>query len=576
MLENLKRLFFTIKKDLKIIFRSWSSLFLLIIGPLLLILIVGFAFSGEELHDVNIGICAKDFDAVEDITVQLSSDQVVLYKFKNFSECLASMKLDIMDLCAEFSEDFEIREFGAGEIPVGTIIFYYDNTRYNLAKDIVAYVNFKIRKGSEEVTLESTKIILSNIEESVEFMRQTKITVAQFKEDGKQIRKDLADLRDLIIDVNSRFDPSYKRIKELQKTINEDVTLLNSSKEDIIFAIDDLNTNAIPLLEEITAFGDLSFLGINLSLPSNNSVAILSLAVNSFKTQLENNLSSYFEIVDNLNAVIVELDKVNNFLNQSLEKTNENIEKLDYSLAEIDKISKKLDETIDKFAGLGAEEAGTILRPITTVFQPLLEGKGKVELIFPILLVFVISFISILLSNIMVLNETHSPAYFRTFLIPIESIVFILGLFITNMIVILFQVGVLLVVAFFKFNIDFSAIYFPLILAITLVAIIFVLIGMIIGYLIKSEQTSILTSTFLALAIFFFSDVIFPLKVMPPLASLIASYNPLVIGEAIFRKIVFFSIPLEMQLIPVSILIVFIAILAFLVILAHSISRRKA
>ena len=50
-----------IQKNIKLVFRSYSSLLLLVLGPLLLILLVGFAFGGSALHDINIGIIKYEY-----------------------------------------------------------------------------------------------------------------------------------------------------------------------------------------------------------------------------------------------------------------------------------------------------------------------------------------------------------------------------------------------------------------------------------------------------------------------------------------------------------------------------------
>jgi len=169
-----------------------------------------------------------------------------------------------------------------------------------------------------------------------------------------------------------------------------------------------------------------------------------------------------------------------------------------------------------------------------------------------------------------VLNEVHSDAYFRNFLMPVSPYLFMIGLFITNLFIVAFQILVLLVVAFFNFGIN--GFKLDILLAVLLVTSIFVLIGMIFGYMVKSRQTSILLSTFTGLFLFLFSDVIFPLEIMPSLAANLAVLNPLVVGETIFRKMLFYDIGFVFQLPELlSLLVWFIGLIIVLVI----VFRRK-
>ena len=65
---------------------------------------------------------------------------------------------------------------------------------------------------------------------------------------------------------------------------------------------------------------------------------------------------------------------------------------------------------------------------------------------------------------------------------------------------------------------------------------------MIAAILLKSEQTSILTTTFLVLGFFLFSDSVAPLETMPELAAFFASKNPFVLATLAFKKIIVFGI----------------------------------
>src|SRR3989344_7119622 len=126
------KLLFIIWKNLKVIFRSWTSLMLVIIGPLLLIAIVGFAFGGEQIEDIKLGIYAAETSKVKDVVDPLREEGALVYYYSNPEDCVDDVKNDRLHVCAEFSGDFSIGDNENAQFSTGNITFYYDNSKMNL------------------------------------------------------------------------------------------------------------------------------------------------------------------------------------------------------------------------------------------------------------------------------------------------------------------------------------------------------------------------------------------------------------------------------------------------------------
>ena len=86
-----KMIFNEISKNLKQIFRNWSSLILLILGPLALILIIGFTSAGETAHGVQIGITADNYSSIKDLTNKIEKIGN-LEKYEDINECIDNLK----------------------------------------------------------------------------------------------------------------------------------------------------------------------------------------------------------------------------------------------------------------------------------------------------------------------------------------------------------------------------------------------------------------------------------------------------------------------------------------------------
>ncbi len=579
-MSEIIKLFHIIIKNIKIVFRSWTTTFLVIIAPLLLILLLGFAFGSNEVHDIKLGLVSDSYRLVSSITTILESNNVDLIQIIDIEECTMMIMRNELHACAAFSDNFRITEQG----PRGTITIYLDNAKLNLIPYLKEYFNEKIGATSEQITLESTEKILEDIEQSVIFMEETKTKLNKFSEDAIIIREQLVTTKTALEqakeDINriqstlmlAQEAGYFDNLNQTTEQFSLDTMQINTTLSEMLVSIQLVEQN----LQKISNITDK--IGLNLSLGTQEIQAV-KIRIIEIQNRLEDYNKKFEEHKKYVEIVPVILEKIqqtNTFIETMIVETDNNLLLIDSTLEDMEIIADDLDQSITKFSSLDKSQAATLLKPIKTIFTPLLERAEKITLIFPIILVFIISFISILLSNITVLKEVNSPAHFRNFLVPVTSFSFIFGLYITNLLVILFQIGILLLVATWRFNIDIFSMFSQLVIAILLVTTVFILIGMCAGYAIKSQQTAILLSVFIALTSFLFSDVIFPVEIMPELATTLASMNPLVIGERMFRELLYYNIPLVEQMADVILLLIYIGVLSIGTFIMYRYNKRRS
>ena len=78
-----------------------------------------------------------------------------------------------------------------------------------------------------------------------------------------------------------------------------------------------------------------------------------------------------------------------------------------------------------------------------------------------------------------------------------------------------------------------------------LLSTLFIFLGMLIGYLFKTEETVVLATFSLGSLFLFFSGTILPLETLPDSIRGIADFNPFVLGEGILKKIMLFNFGLS-------------------------------
>ncbi len=583
---GLEKLYFIIQKNLRLVFRNWMTFLLLVLGPMLLILVVGFAFSGDDLHDISIGVHAPKDAEIQEVVDALASEEISIVYFPRIDNCIRAMNHSIINICADFSEDF-----GDGE---GSITFYYDATRYNLVRYILEYLKEQVAITSEQVSLETAEQIFSDIDSFVTDMETGQQQVHDLRDNALLLQQDLIRAHEEVKAAQDAFDPSYYRIKRLQAQLN--ATVLNYTETygataNLTEVIDDL-----ALLESSISSLNASLHSIEAALamsgtPYNRSVFTKAYeSMDKAASELESTIASLHttedlenltmaqaeELLDQINEIVGYLDDVHQNLADTELLLRSHIENIDTGVTNLDGLSASFDTYIETFSGINQSDAEKFLHPLTATFEPIPADaeENKTAIVFPIILVFMMSFICILLSNMLVLNETHSPAYFRNFLVPAPAVFFILGIFITNLILVGFQLGVFFVVAYLSFGVSFF-LNLPVFLSAVFIGTVFyILVGMLFGYVVQDRQTSLLFSLFFSLIMFFFSDVIFPLEIMPPTAAMIAQFSPLVLLEGLFRQTLFFGHGIGDQWFGFTAIGLYSGVLACFVIAAYYWNRR--
>ncbi|MDO8661185.1 MAG: ABC transporter permease [Candidatus Woesearchaeota archaeon] len=161
--------------------------------------------------------------------------------------------------------------------------------------------------------------------------------------------------------------------------------------------------------------------------------------------------------------------------------------------------------------------------------------------VFPVLIVLVIMFTAVLVSQILVLLDKNSPAAFRNYLSPARPLVFASATFLTSVLLVGFQALIILTIAGLFFTAQIISTFGTTALVLLIVIVLFSLVGMLIGELFKTEETATLAAVMLGSALLFVSDVIIPIESMPSWLQAFSSQNPFVLGSTVLRRTMLFN-----------------------------------
>ncbi len=549
-----------ITKNFRIVFRNISSLMLLILGPLTLILLIGFAYSGEGIHSIKLGIISNDFARLEPAIANFSSFADI-ERFNRSDECVQKLIYQEMHVCLEFSTSFTEDD----DFPTGTLIFYYDNSRKALSEKLVDELSKFFGLEAEKISIDTAQGIFENIQNMVVYLHARSSDIDSLVKESAEIRISLLERRQKLIEIREQFLPVYDNMILLQEKINstdenisvsyaefkENVDMLNVQLDLLKTSLDGIEYPNITLNASNITYANYTVSNFtNLSLSLGNSIPDLSMLIDSIQSNLLSVTNQTDSAYNDIKSQKFEFDKavslvslIKDMIDSDIDTSYLYSEKIRIGNEKMLLAQAELNKSITELTKLDPDNAEKLVKPFLENFEPVIPELKNIKVAFPGMLTIIIIFISLLFGNILTLSEINSKAFQRNLLAPVSKNIFLLGLIITNLVIVLFQVVILLVVAQVSFKIDVLSMLPYTSLIIVMLIVLFTFLGMVFAIFIRNEQTSILTTTFFALSFFLFSDAITPLETMPKTAALIASFNPFVLASEAFRKLLIFGIP---------------------------------
>ncbi|HLD11975.1 MAG TPA: ABC transporter permease [Candidatus Nanoarchaeia archaeon] len=511
----MKKILNIITKNFKLLFRNKGSALIILLGPLFLILLIGTAFNTSSIYGIKIGVYATTYTPLaENLLQELGKKQFLVLKQSSQDECLEKLKAGDIHICSIFPNNLAINQ-------ESKIIFYVDPSRINLVYLVIEGISSKVETKSEEISLQLTKNIL-------EIITTTRSTVTESRSYSSNI--------------NTASQQGLLTIQELESILNEQD--FNLKEND--FELDQMQEQAEAL-----------------------AAAHPNISINSLLGSIGRTKATLRQKIEELNQAAKLRDQATRILpglQQTLNQQEEQATLLDNNLQTLE----------TKLGTVAGTSAGKIVSPISTSIEPVIAKQTHLNYLFPTLIMIISLFMGILLSAILIIREKTGISYFRNYLSPTNETLFILGNYLTTVIIIHLQVFIVFAVAFYFFGKNLLHLLPPTLLIIFLFTTLFTLLGMIIGYLFKSEETSILAAISISSIALFFSNTILPLETLPTVLKNIANYNPFVIGENLLRKTMIFQTGITNLQEPIIITVTMIAIAFILVVITNQLSKKAA
>jgi hypothetical protein len=518
------KLFNVFIKNMKVVSRNWVYFLVLFIFPILLIIVAGIMLNSNDFENIRIGMINQDPEYYLDV-----GDFKNAYQYQSLDECLFYLTNHELSAC------IHVKKGGDGHV----VDVYLDNTQ-----KVVEY--FSRQFILERLLQDQFGILQQTSYQISEQLRVYSSSIREARGDLLDARDELEEQEDLLVNYRSElstFRSDFNSIYFELKAVEPDIQNMKNAVKNG----GDVN---IEYLRQDVAYakGQLSLLRSFLStrlVPDDYNYALdrienvedtldrIDDALDEMKgagssAEVSEALDSIDRAISELDEIKLKLDTLDSDLSNAITQTRSSIVKVNEFVNKLDDAQGDIDDFNDN---LGSNF-------ISMNFKRAFEIPDDPVLIsFPQLITIIIAFSSLVLSNKFVSNMVRKPSYKREIITPTGDSTYVIADYLINLLFIFIQVFVLFVLGLYWFGVPITAL--PTFLISTMVtASVLIFAGMSLGYLIRTESISMLSTIFLVMFLFIFSDLLMPSVLTGPVIKFFINLNPFVILNNILTDIV--------------------------------------
>jgi ABC-2 type transport system permease protein len=508
-----------IVKNLKILFRSKSSAFIIILGPLILVALISLAVSNANDYTIKIAVFELGNNEVNNnVKNLLNSEGYAITNYQDLDTCIENVEINNNDVCLVLPKTFLSNQSNK-------ITVYVDQSRMNFIDSVMITISRIINLNSEEISHSLTTELVSTVQNAYD----TNLENYNLNEINKN---NLEVINQKNNKINSNSDYDSKIINKVGT--NEDYL------EDLESFQTDVNSDISSLLEDLEELLD-EIDTKNISLTNYNNVKTEFEKLEDFDEDVDELEDVFDTLNSNFNGLKKDLTSLSSGLKEIKSSSTEIKNKNSLILENIDKIETNLDQIISEIEQLRTISVDNIVNPTTIEKKYVVASENKSLYFLPDFLTVVIIFVGIMLSSTLVVMEKKSKAHFRNFITPTGETIQVLGRYCTTFLIAFFQVIFILLFGKYVLKLSLNIDYWVVVLGIITSLTFFIFLGHIIGYISRTQEGNFMISTLVSSVMIFFSNLILPVETYSLLFQEILSFNPFIISSKILKKGLIYS-----------------------------------
>ncbi len=502
------KLLFIINKNLKVVSRNWSYFVVVVLSPVLLVLAAGAMLNSTNINNLRIGVINENSE------VEFGAGLIYMQTYYELQNCLSNLFFEGVSSCIHIYKVNNATQFD----------IYSDNTNGRVESYVKQFVLQEVSKLQAGIIERAGEAVYSEVSIISSSISHAESELKQAYNEVVLLEQDLINYRNNLSEARRDFDNAYFTLKSLQSssyyakrdvdTAKKDIQQFRTDYSQVRTLINSVRGD-LQSSREYTLVSSLDLLLRNLERVDNDLAVI------------EDSLTTYVFILDNLNLTMEKLDSIRTLMDEIDADLYKNIERTRATKIKIQSFLFELEQGKARIEGFSE---GIDLENVNIVFKNVYQIRDDPVLIaYPLLIAIIVCFTAIILSNLFISKQINHPSFLRDLIAPTKDIAFLTANYIVTLSFIFLQVFFLYLVGNFWFEISvFNNLGYSLFL-IFLVASIFVFVGMSIGYMIRSQYLSMLISIFFVIFFFIYSNILTPVVLAGPIIRFSIGINPFVL-----------------------------------------------
>ena len=554
-----------IYRDIQVFFRDYRSFILLFLTPVVIAGSIGVVYVNSQPADIKVILCTETRQSTLYYAVRQSMwDSGIFWIFEKQGNCGEEIASSIK--AAETKLGIIINSFPFFEQPSdynNTLEIIYDNSKpvglviqshlsiiaNQISKEII---NSAIGIARDELTntLNQVDSDISTINSHIDSLKDLRSGVAGARDDVSAVKLYIESLPSISNDLNNAvtsLDNTLAQLGSLQAKLDSAQSSLNKVQS----SLQTLNASQ-------------SQMGDALSLSSTLSSIESDIALLRSSIQSSRNLISAASSRLSAGPAISQVRDAESGLTGIISELDETILLIEDSVDEISSAKNYLSQKL-------SEVPATFQEPVKTSIRGFFGNRNFINFMFPTIIITILMWMSVFLSSVAFIKQRNTGVLSRISISPTGTSTIILGKIFTYTIISLLFLPLIIMLGYLIFGVEISLLSIPPIIFIyTIASMMFVLQGLTIGSIVKSENSAILTSLMLVVPMMFLSGTFFPQESLPKPIKWLTPSMPINISVNLLEGFFFYQLPVDFMLSQVGrmfIYLLFYGIIAWLFLL---------
>lgn len=479
-------------KNMRLLLRSKSSSLAILLGPLLVILIVGIVFSSSGMQQATLGVYVEEFENA-DLYVSSLDEQFILVEYSDEQSCVEAVRRSTTNGCVALLAD---RQAHVHVDPTDTALVY----------EVIDRVSGQLDAQSGELRAGLAQQLLASISSTSEILAS-----------DQQVLADLSAELSRQQQVSELLSESFDALR---------VDSLSVSPADVQAAVDDV-VEARDAFEQIAVEMQQDYLSDAPDNASRERAREYRDRINNVSVSDANEL--FASLIASLGDVSEQISDSHQQSAQLQSQAREVSDSLSEAIINLNEVVSRTSSQADSLDAINISDRD-ITDPISTSIMPVTREGDELLTVFPAFLALLVMFTTMLLASQLVINERASQAYFRNFITPTPDWLFVVATYITTAVVVLVQLLLLFLAVSLFSSVSVLANFSTNLVLLFAIVTFFSFLGMLIGYFFTTQEGVMLSSISVSSLFLLVSGLVLAVDTLPGIVRFFVNANPFVIS----------------------------------------------